>query len=342
MRTGTVFITIKQLLNLKFYLGAQRTLCNRDMKVFISGSRNDFCIFDLSYTLVYFRRSLFFLKYGIFYRRFFIDFILRPEVYSYFSLNSFFDSGFSSLYGFISGWEAGLLSNPFYVLSTMLTENRMSKPFYPDVVVLFELDTHYPYIMNESSRVGVPLIVLTDADMTAIYANYYIPANNDLFGSHYFIFSLIKNLTRLEFSRSICFYIHQLYAYAVKRLYFLRSSYFNKTKFLKDSNVVYPLRKSFLKRSKGPCTVILAYTRKDMNRRLVSAYFSRFRKTLFDSYERNLQQSGFEIKKLKFHIKGFDRRKFYNSKLIVRNKNFSTCLTRLRIKYRWIADHYRI
>lgn len=189
-KTVTKFL-INKFVSYGLHLGSIKSFWNPKTKVFLTGVRNNFCIFNLNLTSLYLRRAVKLLCQVIFAKKK-ILFVGSPQGVEkeFFSLCLKYD------HFFVEKWKYGSITN-FNQLSSVKTKGLSVINEKPALLVIFDLSKN-SIGKEEVFRLDIPIIAFPNTDENFEGIDYPIPCNVKTWKGGLFLLNLFHHLLSLN------------------------------------------------------------------------------------------------------------------------------------------------
>ena len=190
---------ISKFVSYGLHLGSIKSFWNPKTKVFLTGIRNNFCIFDLNLTFLYMRRAVKVLCQIIFAKKK-ILFVGSPQGVE----KEFFSLCLKYNQYYVDKWRYGLVTN-FHKISSTKSKEFPVMEEKPALLVIFDLSKN-SIGKDEFFRLDIPIMAFPNSHDNFSGIDYPVPCNIKtwkgglfLLNFFYHLFSLNDKKIQLKF-----------------------------------------------------------------------------------------------------------------------------------------------
>lgn len=182
---------LNKLISYGLHLGSIKSFWNPKSKVFLTGIRNNFCIFNLNLTYLYLRRSVKLLCQIIFSKKK-ILFVGSPQGVE----KEFFSLCQTYNHYYVDKWEYGLITN-FNQLSLSKSKEYPLIEEKPSLLVIFDLSKN-SISKEEVFHLDIPILAFPNSHENFEGIDYPIPCNVKTWKGGLFLLNFFHHLFTLN------------------------------------------------------------------------------------------------------------------------------------------------
>lgn len=187
-------LLVNKFISYGLHLGSPKSFWVSENKPYLSGIRNNFCIFDTNFTFLYLRRSI----------KYLLKIIAGRKKILFLGAPSGAEKEFSSLcikfrHYYVEKWVHGFFTN----YQKNLIQKYTSLPIIdvqPALIFIFDLRKN-KLALQEAARLEIPVMAFVNSDESPNGIDYPIPANINSWKGGLFVVNFFCHLFTLQSSR---------------------------------------------------------------------------------------------------------------------------------------------